>query len=105
MTEQQINILQEIVDTYDQAAQEDIAIEEMSELIKAIIKHRRYHKEQTLTAIREELADVEIMIAQLKMFYGDVSDIVDFKLTRQKSRLEEYKRRLKWTLIKKQRKE
>lgn len=91
MTEYQRTILQEAIETYGQTSQEDIAIEEMSELIKAIIKHRRYHNKQTVANIREEIADVKIMITQLEMLWGDVSDIVDFKIVREKSRLEELK--------------
>lgn len=89
ITEYQTATLKEIIETYGQVSQENIAIEEMSELIKAIIKHRRYHTEQTATDIREEIADVKIMIAQLEMIYGDVSDIVDFKIICQKYRLGE----------------
>lgn len=91
MTEYQRTILQEVIDTYGQTSQEDIAIEEMSELIKAIIKNRRYHTEQTAANIREEIADVKIMITQLEMMWGNVSDIVDFKITREKCRLEKLK--------------
>lgn len=89
ITEYQTAILKEIIETYGQVSQENIAIEEMSELIKAIIKHRRYHTEQTAADIREEIADVKIMVTQLEMIYGDVSDIVDFKIIRQKYRLGE----------------
>lgn len=86
IAEYQAITLKEIIETYGQVSQEDIAIEEMSELIKAIIKHRRYHTEQTAADIRE---DVKIMVTQLEMIYGDVSDIVDFKIIRQKYRLGE----------------
>ncbi len=89
ITEYRTAALKEIIETYGQVSQEDIAIEEMSEFIKAIIKHRRYHTEQTATDIREEIADVKIMVTQLEMIYGDVSDIVDFKIIRQKYRLGE----------------
>ncbi len=52
---------------------EDLAIEEMSELTKAIIKKRRNIGE--LSDIIEELADVQIMCEQLMMIY-DVKDEV-----------------------------
>lgn len=61
MTE--IEILTAAIQVYGAAAQEEIAIEECSELIQAIThKHRgRQHN------IAEEIADVEIMLEQLKI--------------------------------------
>ena len=45
----------------------DVAIEEMSELTKELIKHRRGHK--NIPHIAEEIAHVEIMMEQLKMIF------------------------------------
>lgn len=50
--------------------QEDIAIEEMSELTKALIKHRRYNTECTKEDILEEMVDVYIMLCQLCIIHG-----------------------------------
>ena len=53
------------IDTYGKDKQLDVAIEEMSELTKEICKFKRgqdNHKQ-----IVEEIADVEIMLQQLKM--------------------------------------
>lgn len=61
MTEYEI--LTSAIELYGEKAQEEVAIEELSELIQAIChKHRgREHN------IAEEIADVEIMLEQLKL--------------------------------------
>ena len=51
----------------------DVAIEEMSELTKELIKHRRGHK--NILHIAEEIAHVEIMMEQIKMVF-DCHDLV-----------------------------
>lgn len=50
--------------------QEDIAIEELSELTKAIVKLRRYGRLTDWSNLIEEIADVEIMIEQLKIMHN-----------------------------------
>lgn len=58
-----LEIMVAAIRTYGEDAQEKVAIEEMAELIQAILhKHRgRPHN------IAEEIADVEIMLEQLKI--------------------------------------
>lgn len=62
----------------------DMAIEEMSELIKEICKSKRGsdNKEK----VCEEIADVYIMLEQLKLIYGlsddDIGEWVKFKVRR-----------------------
>ena len=79
--------LHSAINTYGKTAQENVAIEEMSELIKAIIKNRRYNNIKTVANIREEMADVYIMLQQLMIMYGGVSTIVNLKLQRLKQNL------------------
>lgn len=66
MTNEQLDILELAITTFGDEAQEQVAIEECAELIKAICnKHRnRPHN------IAEEIADVEIMLEQLKIING-----------------------------------
>ena len=99
------NVLQQCIDTYGADKQVDQAIEEMSELIKALLKYRR--KECQLSGknvnptpdnlgklradILEETADVIIMLMQIIMIYGgrdEVQKVIDQKIERQKTRLE-----------------
>lgn len=70
-----IEILQTAVKVYGEFAQEQVAIEECSELIQAIChKHRgRQHN------IAEEIADVEIMLEQLKIINDCRDTVVEIK--------------------------
>ena len=47
--------------------QQDMVIEECAELIQAINKYRRNANGEGLSALCEEIADVEIMLAQLRL--------------------------------------
>ena len=77
------------IDTFGVDSQEDVAIEEMSELIKAIIKNRRYGTKETEDNLLEEMADVYIMLIQLMFIHGFDELIVDKKIRRLKQRLNE----------------
>lgn len=75
-------VFEKAILTYGQTAQEDVAIEEMSELIKAICKMRRAgvnEKPAATDAIVDEIADVSIMLEQLCMMYEcfDAVEIAD----------------------------
>lgn len=94
MTFEQVKVLEDAIKTFGIDNQSDIAIEEMSELTKAIIKHRRYNTEETREQIKEEIADVQIMVYQLMILYGEqygVWDIIDSKIERLKKRIEDFK--------------
>lgn len=90
-------VLQNAVDTYGKEAQVDIAIEEMSELIKALLKNRRaehspeaWDYEKTRQNIFEEIADVVIMLTQLLMIFGGrdaVQKAINEKVERLATRL------------------
>lgn len=68
-------IMRQAIETYGVQAQCDVAIEEMAELTKAIVKIRRvaddYGKTQAaLDNLLEEIADVDIMVDQMKIMWG-----------------------------------
>ena len=68
-------IMRQAIETYGTQAQCDVAIEEMAELTKAIMKIRRvandYEKTPAaLDNLLEEIADVDIMVDQLKIMWG-----------------------------------
>ena len=73
MTEKEIFI--DAIRVFGEMAQEEVAIEECSELIQAIThKHRgREHN------IAEEIADVEIMLEQLKIINGCASEVEEIR--------------------------
>lgn len=69
-----------------------IAIEEMSELTKELCKNGR--GQENTTHIAEEIADVEIMLQQMKMLFecaGQVETFRRYKLERLAGRIEEAK--------------
>lgn len=89
-------IMQQAIKTYGVQAQCDVAVEEMAELTKAIMKLRRvaddYGKTQVaLENLLEEIADVDIMIDQLKIMWGpkQVEEYRRKKLERLERRMEE----------------
>ena len=77
--------------------QTDMAIEEMSELTKALLKFRRYEKgdrtcgigRDLIDNVREEIADVQIMLDQMKLIYGFNEGVLQYKINRLKKRLQE----------------
>lgn len=93
--------IKKIADHYGFSAQSNIAIEEMSELTKAICKWKRSYdgsfKSETCdcderTAIIEEMADVWIMLCQLDYLLDseiEVSKMITKKLDRQLERIKE----------------
>ena len=92
-TEEQNNIMLKALKKYGVDAQDDIAIEEMSELTKAIIKNRRYRNFETMENLYEELADVYIMLEQVMMSLDKdrVQNYINSKLERLNERLGETK--------------
>ena len=94
MTQKQLRDLNTIVETYCSDKQEDVAIEEFSELIKAILKFRRSNaKDSDLRdAVIDEIADVQIMLTQLGIIFNCVEEVnerIDFKIDRQMGRIKE----------------
>ena len=65
-------IINRAVQFYGHTSQIDMMIEEMSELTKALLKHRRGPADEAAReAVREEMADVEIMLQQMKIIFGE----------------------------------
>ena len=68
-------------------AQVDMAIEEMAELTLALCKSKRETKTKDwLDNVYDEIADVLIMLDQLRIIYGDVN-MVDIKRSQKLERL------------------
>ena len=81
--EQEIEIYKEAIEFFGITSQKIMVIEEMSELTKELCKELRNRGD--VSHIAEELADVEITLAQLKMIYNihqAVAEQKDFKLKR-----------------------
>ena len=71
----EFEVMRAAIRHYGEAAQEEVAIEELAELIQAIThKHRgREHN------IAEEIADVEIMLEQLKIINKCASEVENIR--------------------------
>lgn len=65
-----MDVLSRAIAHWGADTQTDKAIEEMGELMQAIMKYRhKGHSQERLTSLLEEIADVEIMLTQLKTIY------------------------------------
>lgn len=82
-------VLMEAIQTYGSDNQLNVAIEEMSELIKEICKRKRMANNRK--EIVEEMADVIIMLEQLKLIFNisstELETQIEFKLDRLQERL------------------
>lgn len=89
MTEAERLTFQSALSTWGQEAQITMVFEEMSELQKELCKHLR--GKDTTQGIAEEIADVEIMLCQMKLLFG-IEHLVEErrgeKVTRLLERLE-----------------
>lgn len=94
-----------ITEYYSESSRADLAIEEMAELQKALLKYRRADRSELMTLrmkdVIEEIADVKIMLDQLIELYGcsdDVEEMIGYKIDRQLKRIER-KEKMKWKLL------
>lgn len=67
--ENNADVYHRAVNTYGNTSRLILAIEEMSELTKELCKHTRGRN--NMSAICEEMADVEIMLEQLKIVFNN----------------------------------
>lgn len=83
--------LERAIETYGKDMQLNVAIEELSELIKEICKNKRGSDNRD--SIIEEMADCYIMLDQLEKIFGitlsEINDAIDKKITRLEKRLDE----------------
>ena len=83
------DIFRSAIETYGEVMQITVAFEEMSELQKELCKHLRGSGSQE--NIAEEIADVEIMMEQMKMLFNcetAVLQVREKKVKRLKERIE-----------------
>lgn len=88
MTPWETAVCQRAVDAYGKEHQLIICMEEMAELTKELSKNLRGHN--NLQEIAEEVADVEIMLEQVKVIFDlkeEVSEAKEAKLLRLQKRI------------------
>ena len=82
--------LEKAIETYGIDMQLNVAIEELSELIKEICKNKR--GADNIDHITEEVADCYIMLKQIEIIFdikhNDISEMINNKISRLKCRLE-----------------
>ncbi len=74
------DILKDAIEAWGPEAQEDSSIEEMAELVKALLKYRRERLDSS--EVQEEIVDVQIVLDQLKILFFDSDQ--DYSSLRQK---------------------
>lgn len=93
-------ILQRSIDTYGEKANIDLFFEESAELIKALLKARRYGtNRERITDIVDEIADVAICLEYLKMIFKcdkAVAERIDYKIDRTEKRIDDINSRQGW---------
>ena len=92
-TEERRALLDRAITTYGAPAQMDMAVEEMAELTKALCKVKRVSCAAEAKAVLEnaveEMADVQIMLDQLRSIFGrSTAEAEEYKLERLKKRLD-----------------
>lgn len=92
-------ICKSAVDTWGFEKQLDMVVEELSELILAIQKWKRYRNDERMRDVAEEAADVRLVLLQLQyMFDAQVNpdftkhmeDMMQFKQNRIMRRIDRY---------------
>ena len=90
-TEKQITTMQTALDKWGTDAQTDQTIEECAELIVALNKHvKRTPQEGTLKNIIDEIADVEMMLAQMRLVFGISDEVIHERISEKFKKLEKY---------------
>lgn len=92
-TEERRALLDRAITAYGAPAQMDMAVEEMAELTKALCKVKRVscaaEAKAVLENVVEEMADVQIMLDQLRIIFGhSTAEAEECKLERLKKRLD-----------------
>lgn len=90
------NLAEEMIDMYGENAQLDIVVEELSELIKEVIKYKRknsHGEPYEIEHMAEEMADayvvldiVQAVLSKNGISPEDVQTIVEFKKQRTRNR-------------------
>lgn len=87
----QKKVLSDAIKAFGHMLQRLIAIEEMAELTKELIKYERnYPMEDNTDRIAQEIADVAIMLEQLMLLFNNeelVNFYIKFKIDRLKERI------------------
>jgi NTP pyrophosphatase (non-canonical NTP hydrolase) len=86
-------IYKKTIEKWGKTAQLEMAQEEATELALAVRKFIRKPNDKTFDDLSNEMADIEIMIEQIKFMYPEISEKIqihkEFKLERLSKRVDE----------------
>lgn len=89
---ERIEVIKQAICIYGERKQIDKCVEECAELIQALMKERGKTESrewwETVGHVREEIADVQIMLDQMRLIFGGTEDHEAYKLERLEKRLE-----------------
>lgn len=93
MTPEQNKVIHRVISTFGKRNQKMQTIEELQELQSAVFENV-HRGTDNLKNIIEEVADVEIMLCQLKEIYNidqkEIENVKEYKLTRLNHTIEKY---------------
>jgi NTP pyrophosphatase (non-canonical NTP hydrolase) len=91
----EVELMQTALDTWGLQAQVDQTVEEAAELIVALHKHtkRTATGADTRAALLDEIADVEMMLAQMRLVFAISDDALRERIETKMQKLEGYLRR------------
>ena len=90
-TDKEIQIMQQALDQWGLNAQVGQTVEECAELIVALQKHvNRTPRTKTIENILDEIADVEMMLAQMRLALGFNDDALRNRIEYKFERLRRY---------------
>ncbi len=79
MTMDEKELYKKVIALFGTSSQTKIAVEEMAELIAELCRTKRADRDISLNHIAEEIADVEIMLAQLKIIFSIEEKVAEWK--------------------------
>jgi len=89
-TEGEIKIMQTALDRWGLHAQVGQTVEECAELIVALQKYYRLPNEEAVKNILDEIADVEMMLAQMRIVFGIDDDTLRKRIEYKFEKLSQY---------------
>ena len=103
ITQGQLQTIDEAIEVFGRDLQIEVAVEEMAELIKILMKFQRFYKHDHAygthvdkMAVVEEIADVYIVINALKKIFVvsdiDINAFINLKMMRLAARIENHRK-------------
>ena len=83
--EEKKKLMQDALDKWGYHSQMFVWVEELNELSKALVKHERKWNATSRADIEDEIADVQVVLEQMKLVYPKWKERFEFKLNRFKS--------------------